>query len=207
MTIFEKLGGIAIIAGSALLCLYSVLFPTLLPLDKIATDYTAIMLSPGWRPLAIIALAGILLLLAGFYGVYAKMRPAAGLLGAIGFLFVEAAYLLQACKVTWELFLYPIIAKHSESAFLLREAIIKNDPAVITFRIAASVTILMGIVLFCLVLYLSKIYPKSAALLIFAGALIYAIGPMISVWVSIAGIFTFAVGCLLIGLCLLRPTD
>jgi hypothetical protein len=36
--------------------------------------------------------------------------------------------------------------------------------------------------------------------LIFAGALVYALGPMISIFVSVAGIFTLAVGCLLIGI-------
>ncbi len=128
------------------------------------------------------------------------MRSSAGLVGAIGFLFIEAAYLLQACKVTWELFLYPVIASHPESAFLLRDLVIKHDPAVGVFRLMASVTILLGIVLFCYTMYRSTEYPKSAAVLIFAGAMVYALGPMISIFVSVAGIFTLAIGCLLIGL-------
>jgi hypothetical protein len=204
MNVFEKLGGIAIIGGSLLLSVYAVLYPTLLPLNTNPVDYVAIVLSPSWIPLAIIAFAGVLSLLAGFYAVYAKIRSSAGVQGAIGFLFVEAAYLLQACKVTWELFLYPVIAKYPQSAFLLREAIIKNDPAVVIFRISASATILLGITLFCLSLYRSGIYPKLAAVLIFVGALVYALGPIISVLVSVFGIFMFAVGCLLLGLRLMR---
>jgi hypothetical protein len=58
---------------------------------------------------------------------------------------------------------------------------------------------LLGIVLFCYTLYRSSKYPKAGALLIFVGALVYALGPMISIFVSVAGIFTLAVGCLLIG--------
>ncbi|OAI16741.1 hypothetical protein A1355_09530 [Methylomonas koyamae] len=58
--------------------------------------------------------------------------------------------------------------------------------------------------LFCLAIYRSALYPKPAAVLIFAGALVYALGPAISVLVSIAGIFTFAVGCMLLGVRLLR---
>ncbi|OAI11544.1 hypothetical protein A1507_20455 [Methylomonas koyamae] len=204
MNVFEKLGGIAIIAGSLLLSAYAVLFPILLPLGTGTFDYAEVVRSPGWVPLALVAFAGVLALLVGFYAVYAKMRSTAGVQGAVGFLFVEAAYLLQACKVTWELFLYPVIARYPETAFLLRDAIIKNDPAVLAFRISASVTILIGIVLFCLSLYRSAIYPKPAAALIFAGALVYALGPAISVFVSIVGIFTFAVGCMLLGVRLLR---
>lgn len=204
MHIFEKLGGIAIMAGSLLLSAYAVLFPVLLPLGTGTFDYAEVVRSPGWVPLAAVAFAGVLSLLVGFYAIYAKMRATAGLQGAVGFLFIEAAYLLQVCKVTWELFLYPVIARYPETAFLLRDAVIKNDPAVLVFRISASATILIGIVLFCLSLYRSTIYPKSAAVLIFAGALVYALGPAISVFVSIAGIFTFAVGCMLLGVRLLR---
>lgn len=204
MNVFEKLGGIAIIAGSLLLSAYAVLFPVLLPLGTGTFDYAEVVRSPGWVPLAGVAFAGVLALLVGFYAVYAKMRATAGLLGAVGFLFVEAAYLLQACKVTWELFLYPVIARYPETAFLLRDAVIKNDPAVLAFRISASATILIGIVLFCLAIHRSALYPKPAALLIFVGAVVYALGPMISVFVSIAGIFTFALGCMLLGVRLLR---
>jgi hypothetical protein len=40
--------------------------------------------------------------------------------------------------------------------------------------------------------------------LIFVGALVYAIGPAISLFVSVAGIVTLSIGCLLVGLRLFR---
>jgi hypothetical protein len=195
----EKVGGVSLILGSLLLAAYSALIPALLPVGN-TIEYVQMVLNPNWVRLAIIAFSGVILMLIGFYAVYSRIRSSAGLIGAIGFLFIEAAYLLQACKVTWELFLYPIIAAHPESAFLLRNLIIKHDPAVGIFRLMASVTILLGIVLFCYTLYRSSEYPKPAAVLIFVGALVYALGPMISIFVSVTGIFTLAVGCLLIGL-------
>ncbi len=203
----EKVGGVSLILGSLLLTAYAVLYPMLLPVGGGTYDYVQVVLDPSWVPLAIVAFAGVLLMLVGFYGVYSRLRFKAGLVGAIGFLFIEAAYLLQACKVTWELFLYPVIAEHPESAFLLRDLVIKHDPAVGIFRLVASVAILLGIVLFCYTLYRSDEYPKSGAVLIFGGALVYALGPMISIFVSVAGIFTLAIGCLLTGLRLLmvRP--
>jgi hypothetical protein len=200
----EKVGGASLILGSLLLAAYSALFPALLPVSNGTNDYVQMVMNPNWVRLAIVAFAGVLLMLIGFYAVYLRMRSSAGLVGAIGFLFIEAAYLLQACKVTWELFLYPVIAAHPESAFLLRDLVIKHDPAVGIFRLMASVTILLGIVLFCYTLYRSTEYPKSAAVLIFAGAVVYALGSAISIFVSVAGIFTLALGCLLIGLRLFR---
>jgi len=200
----EKVGGVSLILGSLLLATYSALFPVLLPVGNGTYDYVQMVMNPNWVRLAIIAFVGVILMLIGFYAAYSRIRSGAGLVGAIGFLFIEAAYLLQACKVTWELFLYPIIASHPESAFLLRDLVIKHDPAVGIFRLMASITILLGIVLFCYTLYRSSEYPKAAAVLIFAGALVYAFGPMISIFVSVAGIFTLAIGCLLIGLRLFR---
>ena len=161
----EKVGGISLIAGSLLLTVYSVLFPVLLPINGGKFDFVQVVLNPNWVRLATIALAGVVLMLVGFYAVYLSVQASAGVLGAIGFLFVEAAYLLQACKVTWELFLYPIIASHPDSAFLLGNAIIRNDPAVQAFRLLASLTILIGIILFCFTLYRLKEYPKAGAVL------------------------------------------
>lgn len=200
----DKFGGASLILGSLLLTAYSVLFPLLLPVDKVPLDFVRLVIDPHWVELAWTAFAGVLLMLVGFYAVYTKIREEAGLVGALGFLFIEAAYLLQACKVTWELFLYPVIATHPESAFLLRDLVIKHDPGVGVFRLAATVTIFVGILLFCYTLYRSSAYPKSAAGLIFVGALVYGIGPMFSIYISVAGIFTLSIGCLLIGLKLFR---
>ncbi len=171
----EKIGGVSLILGSLLLTVYAALFPVLLPVGSGTHDFVQVVLNPNWIRLALVAFVGVLLMLGGFYAVYSRLRSKAGVVGAIGFLFVEAAYLLQACKITWELFLYPIIASHPESAFLLREAIIKHDPAVIMFRVAASLTIFIGVVLFCLTLYRSDEYPKAAAILFFVGALVYQV--------------------------------
>ncbi len=200
----EKIGGVSLIAGSLLLTAYAALFPVLLPIGNGTYDYVQVVLDPDWVRLAATAFAGVLLMLVGFYAVYSRIRSQTGVVGAIGFLFIEAAYLLQACKVTWELFLYPIIAVHPESAFLLRDLVIKHDPGVGLFRLTASVAIFIGILLFCHTLYRSSEYPKAAAVLIFVGALVYAIGPMFSIFISVAGIFTLAVGCLLLGLRLFR---
>ncbi len=200
----EKLGGIALIVGSALFATYAAMFPFVIPVTSGTYDFAKAVLDPDWVKLALIALIGILLMLAGFYAVHARMRTKSGRLGAVGFLFIETAFLLQACKVTWELFLYPIIAAHPESAFLLRDRIISHDPYVVAFRTGASVAIFLGVTLFCLALYRSGEYVKAAPILIFCGAIAYAVGSMISIFVSIAGVFVLAIGCLLLGARLFR---
>lgn len=199
----DKVGGISIMSGSLLFAIYAAMYPLLLPIES--GDYPQIVLSPHWKWLALTALCGILLMLVGFYGVYLKIRENSGISGAAGFLLIEAAYLLQACKVTWEYFLYPVIAAHPESAFLIHDKIIRNDPAVTLFRNVSSLVILAGIILFCLALYRSRIYPKPAAVMIFAGALMYASYPATGLLISITGIFILATGCMLLGWRLMKP--
>ncbi len=204
-TVLGKSGGFAIIAGSILLFVYSALFTVLLPIGHGQYDFVQVVLNPNWTRLALIALLGILLMMIGFYTVYERLRVNGGLVAALGFLFIELAYLLQACKVTWELFVYPVLATHTHSAFILGDGILKQDPAVTMFRTISSLTILIGIILFCLSLYRSGKFPKTAAILIFIGALVYGLGPLLSLYASIAGILTLAIGCAMLGVRLFKP--
>jgi hypothetical protein len=71
---------------------------------------------------------------------------------------------------------------------------------VAAFRLVSLATIFVGTVLFSMTLYRSRVYPKAAAIFTGVGALVYGIGPMVSVLVAIAGIVTFAIGCCLIGM-------
>jgi hypothetical protein len=203
-SLLDRSGGAAIALGAVLFAVYASLFSVLLPLGHGEMDFAQVVRDPNWVRLALAALTGILLMLYGFYAVYDRLRGEGGVIAAVGFLFVELAYLMQACKVTWELFVYPVIAGHEASAFLLRDGVLKHDSAVLLFRLASSVSIFIGICLFCLSLYRSRHFPNSAAILIFAGALIYGLGPIFSLYVAIAGILILAVGCGILGVSLIK---
>jgi hypothetical protein len=196
----QKLGGFALIAGAILFATYSVLFLSLFPADEIHRDFSRIVLSPPWIGVAAIAFAGVVLMVFGFAAVYSRLHQGAGVLGLVGFAFIEVAYLLQACKVTWEIFLYPIIAGNRSSTMLLRDGILRDHPLVHAFKAGASATIFLGILLFCFALVRSKEFPKAAGILIFVGALVYALGPVLSMMVAIGGIMLLSLGCLLLGL-------
>jgi hypothetical protein len=193
----SRIGAVSLIFGSLLLAVYALLFAVLLPLGA---PYHQLVVNPSWRPLAFTALTGVLLLLGGFYAAYERMKPTAGAIGAIGFASVTVAYIFQACRLTWELCIDPVIASHSESVFLLRDMVIFSNPVVAAFRLVSLATIFVGTVLFSMTLYRSRVYPKAAAIFTGVGALVYGIGPMVSVLVAIAGIVTFAIGCCLIGM-------
>jgi hypothetical protein len=200
----QKLGGLALVFGSVLFATYATLWPSLLPVGQVQSDLTRLVLNPNWSWLAWCAFTGVVLMMFGFAAVYSRLYSEAGVVGLLGFVFIELAYLLQACKVTWEIFLYPILARDASAVALLRDGILRHHSLVLAFRSWASATILVGIVLFCLALVRSKQFPRLAGALIFVGALVYASGPLLSVLVGITGILVLAIGCLILGLTLVR---
>ena len=199
----QRLAGGALILGALLLATYAAAFPVLLPMDKMETDFAQLVLNPHWLWLAGVAFAGVLLLAAGFAGVYSRLYSTAGWIGLLGFVFLELAYLLQAMIVSWEVFLYPVIARHSDSIALLRDKLIIQDKLVHGFELATAFAILVGTVLFCLTIVRSRAFPRYAGVVVFVGALLYGLN--LTMTLAIAGILLHALGCLILALRLFRP--
>lgn len=203
----QKFGGISLILGSVFLTIYSVSFFTLLPISKFRQDFTLGILNPNWTWIGVTAFFGVVLMMFGFTAIYSKLYRESGMLGFLGYVFVEIAYLLQACKVTWEVCLYPVIARSPSSIILFKDAIIKHSHAYVAFGAVALISILLGIVLFCISLVRSREFPKSAGILIFVGALFYGLGPMLTTAMAIGGIVVLSIGCFQVGLKLINQPN
>jgi hypothetical protein len=200
----QKLGGCSLVLGSILLFIYSISFMVLLPMDQIHINPSLLFLNTNWIWIVTVAFFGLLLMIFGFSAVYLKMYFESSLVGLLGYIFIVIAYILQACKVTWEIFLWPVITGNQNSLFLLRDSILQQSANVVLFKIISSITIFIGIVLFSTALYRSKVFPRYAAFLVFIGAFLYGLGPLISIIAAICGISIFAVGCSILGLNLIR---
>ncbi len=203
----QKLGGIALIKGAVLLTVYAVAFMTLLPASEARHDFTQLVQNSNWVWIALVAFGGVLAMIFGFIMVYSKIYVEAGITGLIGVISIVFAYILQACKVTWEIFLYPVICASQTYAPLLKDLVIQHSTGVVIFRYAASLSILIGIVFFCIALIRSTAFPKIAGILIFTGALVYGIGPMLNVFIAIGGIVVLSVGCSIIGLDMVKAQE
>ncbi|MDR3541668.1 MAG: hypothetical protein P4L69_11990 [Desulfosporosinus sp.] len=200
----QKFGGISLISGSALLSAYSIFFFLLLPVGEMRHDLTIAVLNSNWIWLAMVAFLGVILMLFGFAAVYSRLYAESGAVGFVGYLFIQIAYILQACKITWEIFVYPVIVENQSSVFLLKDAVLKQNSMVVAFGILASAAIFVGIILFCITLVRSEEFPSIAGILIFVGASLYGLGPMRSVFIGISGILILSIGCLLLGVRLNR---
>jgi len=196
----HKYGGISIIAGSLLLTVYSISFSLLLPVNSIKQNYVSLVLNPNWIWITSVAFFGVLFMLFGFTAVYSKIYKTSGALGFWGYIIIESAYLFQACKITWEICLWPVIASNAAFAPLLGDKILVHSLFVSILNYFAMLSILFGIILFCIALINSKEFSKYGGILILTGALLYGLGPMLSVIVAIGGIAIFSAGCFIIGL-------
>ncbi|MGD0037510.1 MAG: hypothetical protein ABSC53_09485 [Bacteroidota bacterium] len=195
----QRWGGITIILGSVFLTVWAICWSTILPVHERVRDISLMILNPNWIWISSLAFPGTLLMIFGFTAVYARLYDKAGVLGFIGYIFVILAYIFQAAKTTWEIFVYPIIVGFEPSIALFRDRILMQHPQFILFRWLASITIFVGVILFCVTLIRSREFHKSAGILILCGALIYAVGPVINIYLAIAGVVILSIGCFILG--------
>ena len=195
----QRWGGIAIILGSVFFTAWAICWTTLLPVHERARDVSLMILNPHWIWIASLALPGIVLMIFGYTAVYSRLYNKTGILGFVGYVFIMLAYIFQAAKVTWEIFVYPIIVSYAPSVSLFSDKIFMQHPQFILFRWIASATIFIGVILFCITLIKSREFPKSAGILILCGAVIYALGPMINIYLAIAGVLILSLGCFILG--------
>ena len=195
----QRWGGITIILGSVFLTVWAICWSTILPVHERVRDISLMILNPNWIWISSLAFPGTLLMIFGFTAVYARLYDKAGVLGFIGYIFVILAYIFQAAKTTWEIFVYPIKVGFEPSIALFRDRILMQHPQFILFRWLASITIFVGVILFCVTLIRSREFHKSAGILILCGALIYAVGPVINIYLAIAGVVILSIGCFILG--------
>ncbi len=200
LSTLQRLGGFAIIIGAALFTAWSVLWPVLLPVQERTRDFSLMVLSPNWIWINALALPGVILMVFGFTAVYSRFYQNSGILGFLGFVFIALAYILQAAQLTWEIFMYPVIAGYAPSIPLLSNNIMKLHPLFSMFRLMFQLTIFLGVILFSAALLRSREFPKSAGILILCGAVIYAVGPMLWVYLGLIGVFILSAGCFILGL-------
>jgi hypothetical protein len=207
LSVLQRLGGIAIIIGAGLLSAWAICWTTLLPVQERSRDFSLLIQHPNWIWIATLAFIGVILMIFGFTAAYSRLYEKAGIAGFLGYIFIVVAYLFQAAKITWEVFIYPVIVSHGPSIPLFRDKILMLHPQVALFRLLAESTIFIGVVFFSRTLIQSKTFPASSGILLLCGALIYAVGPMIHIFVAIAGVLILSAGCFILGQKMLSGTQ
>ena len=203
LSTIRKSGGIAIIAGAVLFTLWTVCWTFCLPIAERMKDFSLLVKSPNWIWVCSIAFPGVFLTAFGFTAIYSKIYKESGILGFLGYILITIAYILQAAQISWEIFVYPAMIAHEPSVALLRDRIFITSPMVSIFRMLFDGSILLGVITFGTALIRSKEFPKAGGILFVSGAIIYAVGPMIYIYLGILGVLMLSAGMLILGLKLL----
>lgn len=110
-------------------------------------------------------LLGTVLLLLGLVGLYASQSRASGRLGFVGFLVAFVGTALTAGAIWFELFISPELAARAPD---LATAELGFAGFVLSFLLAA-----FGWLLFAIATLRAGVYPRPAAMLLVAGALVF----------------------------------
>jgi hypothetical protein len=194
----QKLGGMALIIGVLLLTSWAVCWTTILPSHE--SDPSILYLNSNWVWISALALTGHLLLIFGFTALYSRIYHNSGAVGLVGYLFIVLAYFFQAAQTTWELFVFPAIVSHAPSIALFRDNNFFLHPQIRLFGTLAAASVLLGFILFCWMLMKTKVFPKSAGILILCGTLIYTVFSVINAYIAVLGTMVFSAGGCILGI-------
>jgi hypothetical protein len=145
--------------------------------------------SPIEKVMAVLFLAGKVLVLIGLVGLYLRQANSAGRFGLVSFLIALAGTGLMVASDWSEVFIAPIL--HQVAPDLVET----NTPALLIVGFVLNfVTETLGWLLFGIATFRARVLPRPAALLLAAGPLIPFIGPSWSyvflnaaiVWLGVA---------------------
>jgi len=205
LDVLQRLGGVSTIAGSVLLAAWAVCWPALFPIRKMAKDPSHMIMSPNWIWPITLLLAAMLLLIFGFMAVYSRMYRNAGIMGFVGYVFIITAYIFHVAQLSWEVFLYPILVRHTPSVVLFRDRILDHDPLILAFHVLQGAAILVGVGLFSIALIRFSNFPRSSGILILIGTLLYGAGPILNFYLEFLGLLVLSAGFAVLGIRLVRP--
>lgn len=193
----QRIGAVLLITGSLLLVLWDLLWFLLLPIEQLETDFVAVVNNAHWTWLACTALLALFLLFYGFTAVYSRFAQKGGYTAFTAYIVLSLAFLCQMIIVSWEIFLYPLLAVTEDARFLLTDQILFYSMPFLIFQIISGLALLVGMTVFCLSAIRSGEFTIRSSSLVLAGTLLYGIGSFIFLYAAMAGIVLLAAGCIM----------
>lgn len=171
----EKATGIANLMYAIMLFIVGVLFYVLLPVGKIASDYSLLINSPSWISLNIISMVAIILGIFGLLGMYIKQIKESGMLMLSGLIMIMCALIMKASATSWEFIIWPAIMKNNPTSTLLTESLLYKDTGLLSFYGLFTLLFTVGYILFGIASLKTKIFPKWVSMFLIIGGPAYAI--------------------------------
>jgi hypothetical protein len=167
-----RLSGLALLLGSLLVVLFAIMqfavFPGGTP-DRSPNRYT----SPLWQPILLLMVLGLLLIVGGLPGMYARQAERAGWLGLVGFALTGFAVLLFGAFSALYALVIPLLDTHTQLLLTGYSDFSANGgrtPPLVVFLLVAFLILSAGAFLLGLATNRAGVLPRAAGVaLVVAG--------------------------------------
>ena len=188
--ILYRLSGFALLLGSLLVVLFTIIqflvFPGGTP-DRSPDRYA----SPLWQPILLMMVLGLLLIVGGLPGMYARQAEQAGWLGLIGFALTGFAMLLFGAFSALYAFVIPLLDTHAQLLLTGYDNFTLNGgrtPPLVVFFLGSVLVLLVGGFLLGLATIRAGVLPRMAGVaLVVAGPAALAL-PLFSLLFFVPGL-------------------
>ncbi|WP_455382289.1 hypothetical protein [Salinispira pacifica] len=174
------------LSGLLLIIWWLLLGLTLLPGGS-GRSFAAMVLTPGWVPINVIGLVATLLLAIGLSGFLARQAERPGTLGFLGAIVSIAGVVLFGALQFDETFVWPLLAVHAPQLMEPGGPMFTNGPFLSVYLIM-GVLFAGGFVLLAVHLIRLKSHPLVLELLLLVGAVLFAGGTLVPVFVRTVGV-------------------
>lgn len=161
--IVSRLSGLALLFGSLLVVVFTIILLVLPSSQGTSNLYT----SPLWQPILLMIVLGLLLIVGGLPGMYARQAKQAGWPGRLGFALTGLAMLLFGAFFVIFAFIIPSLDAHTQLLLTGYNDFNLNDgripPLVVLFQVAALV-LSMGAFLLGRATMHAGVLPRSAGI-------------------------------------------
>lgn len=203
---FEKITGLANMIYAISLIVVVALFYALLPVDKIATNYSLLVQEESWIYLNIFSMAALCLGTLGLIGIYIKQIKKSGIILFVGFILIMISLLMKAGLTSWEFITWPLLLKSYPNTPLLTQSLIYTDSRVLLFIAIFTLFSAAGYILFGIGSFKAKILPRWTSILLAIGGTAYAILLSVPPY-GIIGLVLFSISIFSIGYFLVKNRE
>lgn len=191
-SVLFRWSGLAFIVGGVLTAVAVLFHPT--------SDDPAAMASAAWMPVHVLIGLGIVVLLFGMMGAYARQAEEAGALGLVGFVMAFSGTVLFGGIILFlDGLVFPVLASGTATRGLLdMSGPLLSGPLNIVFLLA-SLDFGLGYILFGIATWMAGVFPRWAGALLVIGAPFLALTPPLPVYGAMVGAVILGISAVWIG--------
>ncbi len=204
--IYKKKTGILFILYAAFLLIFAYGWHFGLPYYGTLDNYITMIQSNNWIMINLIGWIGILFGVFALFFLYGDMAANLKLTGNIGFIAVIVSFLIHLCLVSWEAFIWPVLAYDEQARLLIQNGVLIKSPQIIILYSLFSLTFLTGFILLGIALIKARFFSKPLVLLTITGSFLYSFAVAIGGYAGLIAFTVYLAGIMGLGIVIVKKS-